>query len=252
MNAALLACLSLTFTIVVPVLGADDFATLMKRGDALDAKLRTKEALEVYLEAEKLQPDNAELLHRIAKQYGESMLDVSSKAEKKAMGEKSLTYSKRAVAADPKNAMAQLSLAVSYGRLASYLDNKTKIAYSKLVKEHVDRSIALGPRNDLAWHVLGAWQYELANLNAVLRAIAGLVYGTLPSASNEEAVRAFKKAIELNPQRVANHVELGRTYLEMGKKAEARAALEKGLSLPDRQRDDPDVKRRGREALKKV
>jgi tetratricopeptide (TPR) repeat protein len=230
----------------------DDFATLMKRGDALDAKWRTKEALDVYQQAEKLEPNNADLLHRIAKQYGESMLDVSSKAEKKALGEKSLEYSKRAVAADPKNATAQLSLAVSYGRLATYLDNKTKIAYSKLVKEHVDRSIALDPQNDLAWHVLGAWNYELANLNSVLRAIAGFVYGKLPNASNEDAVKAFKKAIELNPKRVANHVELGRTYLAMGMKGEAKAALEKGLSLPDQQRDDPTVKQRAREALKKV
>jgi tetratricopeptide (TPR) repeat protein len=237
---------------LVAAQGADDFATLMKRGDALDAKWRTKEALEVYLEAEKLDPNNAELLHRIAKQYGESMLDVSSKAEKRAMGEKSLEYSKRAVTADPKNAMAQLSLAVSYGRVATYMDNKTKIAYSKLVKEHVDRSIALDPRNDLAWHVLGAWNYELANLGSVLRAIAGLVYGSLPNASNEDAVKAFKKAIELNPKRVANHVELGRTYLAMGSKAEAKAALEKGLTLPDQQRDDPGVKQRAREALKKV
>jgi tetratricopeptide (TPR) repeat protein len=242
----------LPLVLVAAASAAEDFATLMKRGDTLDAKLRTREALEVYLEAEKLQPENADLLHRIAKQYGESMLDVSSKAEKKALGEKSLAYSKRAVAANPKNAMAQLSLAVSYGRLATYLDNKTKIAYSKLVKQHVDKSIALDSRNDLAWHVLGAWQYELANLNAVLRAIAGLVYGSLPSASNEEAVKAFRKALELNPRRVANHVELGRTYLAMGKKAEAKAALEKGLSLPDQQRDDPDVKQRAREALKKV
>jgi tetratricopeptide (TPR) repeat protein len=246
------AGLSLFLGVLIAANAADDFATLMQRGDALDAKLRTKEALEVYLQAEKLDPNNAELLHRIAKQYGESMLDVSSKAEKKALGEKSLEYSKRAVAADPKNATAQLALAVSYGRVATYMDNKTKIAYSKLVKECVDKSIALDPKNDLAWHVLGAWEYELANLNGVLRAVAGIVYGTLPSASNEDAVKAFKKAIELNPRRVANHVELGRTYLAIGKKAEAKAALEKGLSLPDQQRDDPDVKQRAREALKKV
>jgi len=248
MKAVLLALL----TTSLASLGAEDFATLVKRGDALDAKFKTKEALAVYLEAEKLQPADAELLHRIAKQYGESMLDVSGKAEKKALGEKSLEYSKRAVAADPKNATAHLALAVSYGRVATYMDNKTKIAYSKLVKEQVDQSIALDPKNDLAWHVLGAWQYELANLNGVLRAVAGIVYGTLPSASNEDAVKAFKKAIELNPRRVANHVELGRTYLAMGNKIEAKAELEKGLSLPDQQRDDPDVKQRAREALKKV
>src|SRR5688500_1827094 len=112
-----------------------DFPSLLKKGDQLDAELKTKEALATYLEAEKLQPTNADLLHKIAKQYGESMNDVATKAEKKALGEKALAYSKRSVAADSKNPQAQLALAVSYGRVAPFLDNKTKIAYSKLVKQ---------------------------------------------------------------------------------------------------------------------
>src|SRR5258708_6896848 len=150
--------------LAAPILRADDdFATLVKKGDALDAELKTKEALAVYLQAEKLQPTDANVLHKIAKQYGESMDDVTSKADKEALGMKTLDYAKRAVAADPNNAMAQLAAAVGYGRVAPYLDNKTKIAYSKLVKEHVDKSLALDPANDLAYHVLGAWHYELAN-----------------------------------------------------------------------------------------
>lgn len=233
-------------------LAQGDFSSLLKKGDQLDAELKTKEALATYLEAEKLQPANADVLHKIAKQYGESMNDVSNKAEKKALGEKALAYSKRSVAADPKNAQAQLALAVSYGRLAPFLDNKTKIAYSKLVKEHVDRSLALDPKNDLTWHVLGAWHYELANLNPFLRTLARLIYGDLPAASNDAAVKNFKKALELNPRRVANHIELGRTYLALGQKDLARASLEKGLTLPNRQRDDEQVKQRAREALKKL
>ena len=229
----------------------DDFdATWSRKGDALDADLKTKEALAVYLEAEKLQPNDANLLHRIAKQYGESMDDVTSKADKQALGEKSLDYAKRAVTADPNNAMAQLAAAVGYGRIAPYLDNKTKIAYSKLVKQYVDKSIALDPNNDLAYHVLGAWNYELANLNSILRVIAKLIYGEIPAASNEEAVKNFKKAIELNPKRLANQVELGRTYVAMGQKDLAKAALEKGLAMPNRVRDDDEEKRRAREALK--
>lgn len=231
---------------------ADDFATLLAKGDQFDAQLKTKDALAAYQEAEKLEPNNAEVLHRIAKQLGESQNDLSDKAAKQAVGEKALDYAKRAVAADPKNAKAHLALAVCYGRQASYVDNKTKIGYSKLTKAEVEKSLQLDPKNDLAWHVMGAWQYELANLNSILRAIAGLIYGTVPSASNEEAVRCFKKALELNPKRVGNHVELGRTYLAMGKKEEAKAALQKGLSLPDTMRDDPMVKARARELLKKL
>jgi tetratricopeptide (TPR) repeat protein len=234
-------------------LSQEDFAALMKRGDQLDAQLKTKEALAVYLEAEKLDPNNAELLHRIAKQYGESQNDVPSKEEKRKIGMTALEYSKRAIAADPKNAMAQLAIAVSYGRVAPFLDNKTKIAYSKLVKEHAEKARQLDSKgNDLVYHVLGAWNYELSNLNPVLRAVAQLIYGKLPNASNEAAVDNFKKAIEINPRRLANYVELGRTYAAMGKEDDARAQLEKGLSLPNRQRDDPETKERARVALKKL
>jgi tetratricopeptide (TPR) repeat protein len=236
---------------IAHALAQEDFASLMKRGDQFDAQLKTKEALAVYLEAEKLEPKNAELLHRIAKQYGESQNDVPTKDEKRKIGMIALDFSKRAIAADPKNAMAQLAVAISYGRVAPYLDNKTKIAYSKLVKEHADKSRELDPNgNDLVYHVLGAWNYELANLNPVLRAIAQLIYGKLPNASNEAAVDNFKKAIELNPRRLSNFIELGRAYAAMGKKEDARSALEKGLSLPNRQRDDPETKDRGRAALK--
>ena len=55
-----------------------DFAELVRKGDQLDAELKTKEALATYLEAEKLQPANADLLHKTAKQYGESMNDVAT------------------------------------------------------------------------------------------------------------------------------------------------------------------------------
>ena len=236
------------------VRGDDDFASLVRKGDAFDAQLKTKEALEVYLQAEKLQPNDADVLHKIAKQHGESMDDFaeSDKAPRKVAAQKSLDYAKRSVAADARNATAHLALAVAYGRLAPLLDNKTKIAYSKLVKEEVDKAIALDGKNDLAYHVLGAWNFELANLNPILRAIAKVIYGELPAASNQDAVKAFRKAIELNPKRVGNHIELGRTYAEMGQKDLAKAALEKGLALPNGQRDDEGVKQRGRDALRKL
>jgi tetratricopeptide (TPR) repeat protein len=226
-----------------------DFDSLMKKGDDLDAHCKTSEALAVYLQAEKLQPKDATLLSHIAKQYGESMDDTPVTAEQRARGETALSYAQRAVAADPQSALAQLSLAICYGRLAPLLDNKTKISYSKLVKEHADAALALDPGNDLVWHVLGAWNYELANLNGFVRVIAKVIYGEIPAASNAEAEKDFRKAIAANPARVGNWVELGRTYAAMGRKAEAREALSKGLQLPDHQRDDQHEKLVAREAL---
>ena len=148
--------------------------------------------------------------------------------------------------------MAQLGLAICYGRVAPFLDNKTKIAYSKLVKEHAEKAVKLDPSLDYGYHVLGAWNYELAGLNPILRAIAKLIYGEVPAASYEDAVKNFKKAIELAPQRVAHHIELGRTYAALGQTELARAELNKGLALPSREKDDPGTKERGRDALKKL
>lgn len=227
-------------------------AVAIVRGDTADEQLKTPEALTAYLEAQKLGGKGADLLSKISREYSLSMVDTNSRDEQRKLGEESLEYSLRAVATDPGNAVSQLGLAISYGRLAPYLDNKTKIAYSKLVKEHVERALKLDPSLDYGYHVLGAWNFELASLNPVLRAVAKLIYGDLPSASYEDAVKNFKKAIELAPQRVVHHIELGRTYAAMGEKDLARAELNKGLALPNREKDDPGAKERGREALRRL
>jgi hypothetical protein len=234
-------------------LAADStIAAAIARGDLADEQLKTADSLAAYLEAEKLGGKDADLLGRISREYSLSMVDAKSKDEQRALGEKSLEYAKRAVAADSNNATAQLALAICYGRLATYLDNKTKIAYSKLVKEHVDIAIKLEPSQDYAYHVLGAWNYEIASLNPILRALAKLIYGDVPTASYEDAVKNFKKAVELAPQRVAHHVELGRAYAALGQKDLARTEINKGLALPSREKDDPGTKERGRETLKKL
>lgn len=222
------------------------------RGDVFDTQLKTKEALAAYLEAEKLGMKDAEIYRKIAREYALAIVDTESKSEQRELGLKAVEYAQKAVATNPRDAQAHLALAICYGRVAPLLDNKTKIANSKLVKEHVEKSIALDPTDDYAYHVLGAWHYELASLNPVLRAVAQLIYGTIPSASYDTAVKNFKKAIEIAPQRVAHHIELGRTYAAMGQDDLARASINKGLALPSREKDDADTKARGRAALAKL
>jgi hypothetical protein len=236
-----------------PVLlhAADDaaIAAAVKKGDACDEQLKTRASLDAYLDAEKMGGKDANLLRKISREYALMMPDVAGKDEKRAFGEKALGYARRAVEADSQNATAHLALAICYGRLAPLMDNKTKIAYSKLVREEVERSIALDAGDDYAYHVLGAWNYEMASLNPVLRGIAKLIYGTLPAASYEEAEKNLKKAVSIAPERVSHHVELGRTYAAMRKEDLARAELTKGLSLPSKEKDDGESKARAKAAL---
>ena len=180
------------------------------------------------------------------------MADATASEEKLRLGRIALDYAQRAAALAPNDSEAQLSIAISYGKMLPLLGIKEQIEASRRIKDTADKAIRLDPHNDLAWHVLGRWNRVLADVNLVKRGVASLIYGKLPQTTTEEAVRCFKKALELNPNRLMHYVELGRAYAQMGRTAEARQFIEKGLTMPDVEKDDPETKRRGRETLAKL
>jgi Tfp pilus assembly protein PilF len=133
-----------------------------------------------------------------------------------------------------------------------YLPTKEQIAASPRIKQSVDKALAIDPHNDNAWHILGRWNRVLAEVSSAKRFVAGLIYGQLPKGSIEEAEQDMKKAIAINPHRLMHYIELGRIYAQMGRKEEARRFINKGLAMPDTEKDDPETKQRGRETLTKL
>jgi tetratricopeptide (TPR) repeat protein len=117
------------------------------------------------------------------------------------------------------------------------------------VKEEAEQAAKLDPKSDYAWHMIGRWHQGAASIGGLTKGIVKIVYGGLPDASLQTAVDCYNKAIKLKADRVAHHIELGITLATLGKSAEARAAITKGLNLPNRERDDPQTKARGREVL---
>lgn len=226
-----------------------NFAELMKRGDQYDAQSRPDEALQYYLPAEKLDPANAALLVKIARQYVFRMNAMSSKTDQLQSGRTALSYADRAVKLAPNECDSHLALAICLGKLTPLVGNKEAVEISRRIKRAAETAVKLDPQNDYAWHMLGRWHQALADVGGVTRLVAKAVYGELPAASNDEAVRCFEKSIALNPGRLIHFVELGRTYAQMGKKQEARQFINKGLAMPDREKDDPETKQRGRKTL---
>jgi hypothetical protein len=49
-----------------------------------------------------------------------------------------------------------------------------------------------------------------------------------------------------------HYIELGRIYAQMGRKEDARKNIEKGLSMPDKEKDDPEMKEIGKQTLQKL
>ncbi len=231
---------------------AQSAADWMARADQQDARQNTTSALSLYLEAEKLEPGNAALLIKIAKQYGESMTDVKDAEGRRRAGESALSYAQRAVRLAPDLSDAHLAVAICYGRLLDLVPARTRVEYSRLVKQGAEKALQLDPRNDYAWHMLGRWHQAVATMDGLTRTLVKLVYGGLPDASLDKAAHCFQQAIKLRGDRLAHPIELGRTFALLGRKEEARRFLKQGLEMPERERDDPETKQRGREVLMRL
>jgi tetratricopeptide (TPR) repeat protein len=240
------------FLLVGAASGAESADDWVEKGKIFEMKFQATEALPCYLAAEKLDPKNPQVLVRIARQYRYLMTDASAKEEKLRLGRLALDYSTRAAAAGPQDCDAQLATAITLGKMLPYLPPNEQIAASPRIKKSVDKALQLDPKDDTAWHILGRWNRVLADVSTVKRALALVLYGGLPKGSNEEAERDMRKAIELNPNRLMHYIELGRIYAQMGRKEEARQFINKGLAMPDAEKDDPETKQRGRETVTKL
>jgi tetratricopeptide (TPR) repeat protein len=231
---------------------AADADTLVRDALAAEAKLDSRGALALFLAADKAKPGDAFILQKIARQYSDQIVDLASVDEKKASALRALEYSQRAVARAPQDPVNVLSLAVCHGKLALYSDTRTKVAYSRLVREEAERALALDPNYAWAHHVLGRWHHEVADLGATSRLFVKLLYGGLPGGTTKAAVHHLTRAVELEPEELDHHLELGFAYAADGQPGKARECFTRGLAMPSRAKHDEPAKARARVALAKL
>ncbi len=253
MNPRSLRWLPLLLGLVASSLpAAGNVDLLIEQGLEAERRLETGTALALFLEAGRLRPDDAFILQKIARHYSDSEVEATSVEDKKRLARTALDYAERAYVIDPRNPEIVLSLAICHGKLAVFSDTRTKIKYSRLVKEKAEQALALDDNYDWAHHVLGRWHYEVASLGTATRFFVNLIYGGLPDASPASAIRHLERAVDLAPDTLAHHLELGFAYLAAGRSREAREAFERGLALPDREKHDATAKERAAEALHRL
>ncbi len=202
------------------------------RAEALLAQGDLKGARSGYLEALDAGPARFTVLHRLARV--ESMLaEVSTGEEARELVAAAVGHAREAVKTAPDSAAGHLELAVALGRQALKEGPKTQLSLSREVKSEVDRALAIAPSLGRAWHVLAIWNRKLASLNFMERAVAKTVLGGVPKgASMENAVAHLQRAIALEPAYVNHRLELGRTFMQLKRTAEARRELERAVALP--------------------
>ncbi len=244
--------LSLFFLLLATSLAAAPADDLVRAGLAAEAGLDSGRALELFKQADAAKPNDAFILQKIAKQYSDMVPDQKTDAAKKEIATQALAYAQRSVALEPTNGVYALSLAICHGHLALVSDIRTKVEYSRVIKEETEHALQLDPNYAWAHHLLGRWHYEVAAFGPIPRFFARIFYGGIPPASAEEGVAQLKRATELEPDELNHWVDLGFAYAATGNKTEARKCWEKGLALPNRGKHDPAAKTRAKEALAKL
>lgn len=227
----LLCTLILGWVLAVPPLTAQDVNSALLRADKLEEANRFKEALDILKEADRTSPENPAVLRRLSRVYSD-LIDVTSGAGvKKEYAQLALADAKRAVEKAPNDAEAHLALSIGYGKITDYVDNKTKIEYSKYVKSEAEKAMELDPKLDDPYEILARWNFEMASLNPIERGFAQLFYGQLPPASRDKALEYFRKAISLAPDRIIHHAEYARALEQMGHPNEAKVEWRKVMQL---------------------
>src|SRR5436190_17589076 len=113
----MLSPLALALALASTAMGVESAGELIEKGDVFYAKLQAAEALEFYLPAEKLDPNNVRLLVRISREYRHLMSDATKASEKLQLGSTAVDYAQRAMALAPNDPETQLAAAISYGKL---------------------------------------------------------------------------------------------------------------------------------------
>lgn len=228
---------------------ADDFAKSLVQADAAKNRGDLQGALTIYDAAQHSEAGDASNLCVLAHCYCDLTYLANSTALQKDLVARALTCAQLAVKDAPNNSTAHASVAVCYARSCNLVDIKTELAYSSLFKREAEKAIALDPRQDIAYYLLGRWNYGIASAGLLARAYVKIVYGGLPQASFQDAMLNFKKACILAPNRILNHAGLAMVYEAIGEKKLEREELEKCCALKPLGPEDTEALRDAQKRL---
>jgi tetratricopeptide (TPR) repeat protein len=163
-------------------------------------------------------------------------------ANRRADLEAGMAAADAAIALDPKRPEGYFWKAANMGALAESFGMRQGIKYRKPIREALETVLKIDPKFQAgsADRALGRWYYM----------VPGLFGG-----SDAKSEQHLRKSIEYDPNSTASHFFLAETLLDMGRKADARAALQKVLDAPidaDWAPEDREFKQKAKALLGKI
>ncbi|HEU4555020.1 MAG TPA: hypothetical protein VFS25_19370 [Chitinophaga sp.] len=246
----LVAALLLLFS--AGALYAQSVDELLEQAKTLEKQMKEADALAKYKEVLKAQPQQVAALIGASELSSREGNRQKEKEDKARYFNEAREYAVEALKIAPNNADANYAMSVALGRLALISGAKEKVAASRDVKKYAELAIKFNPNFGQAYHVLGKWNYEVANLSFLERNAAKALFGGLPDGSMEQAIANYEKCRKLAPGFILNYYELARAYNKTDQQTLAMDVLRKAITLRPVTQDDPGIKAECKKMLEEM
>jgi len=217
---------------------SSDAPLLVKQGESLVTQMKEEEALEKFKGALKSDPNNYEAAWQASLMCSRIGNRQSDEQKKKEFFVTAKQYAVKALKINSTDAESNFVMAVAMGRMALISGARDKVAASRDIKNYVELAIKYNPNHAGAYHVLGKWNYEVANLNWMEKAAANSLFGGIPDGSLNAAIDNYNKAISLDGNDILFYLDLAKAYKDNEQPDKAKEALKKALALKPRFEDD--------------
>ncbi len=231
----------------------DRVAQLIAEGnDYSEKQFDNQKALDRYLQADALSPNNAEILWRISRAYvdiGEHMPATTDEERDKQLEtyQKALDYANKAVSANPGNSMAYCRRAIATGRVALFKGVFSVGGLVNSTREDCQKAIELDPSNAAAYYVLGRAHAKLVEKPKLFRWPLGLGWGNI-----DDAIKNYEKAVALRPDFIMYRLDAARAYVENDDYAKAKEELKAISTLTKQDEDDDQFRKEASELMTQI
>jgi len=215
---------------------SESFENLIKEGQKKNETGDTLSAVKIFTRAVERQPMNQFANIALSKSLSDRVFEpeiFKNRVKAKALADEAVDRAQKAVEIDRNSCQAHVCLAVAYGRAQMFSnENREKVELGKMLKESLDNALKIDPNDDMALHVMGRYEWSMANLNGITKMYVKMMYGALAPGSAENAEKLFKRCIELSPNRLIHKVELAKMLFDLKRYDEAHKLATEGRVLP--------------------
>ena len=209
-------------------------------GDKATAARDAHAALAHYEAALQIAPKNYDALWKASGaliDLGEAETDDKKRGTEYA---KATAYARSSIAVDSAGAEANFAMARALGRTALTLGARDRVKYAKDVRASALKALAAEPKHPGALHVMGVWNAEIMRLSSFVRMVAKTVLGgaVFSEASWSSAAKYLEESVAADPVRAVHHLDLGRVYRDMDRKADAKAQYDLAIKAPLKDAND--------------